>query len=204
MIHPNSLCCLSCLLSPHLQSAVSYIIAFALRPCISTSLPSKSASPSCQPFLKDRMPSHLSHASPGFLLLPQLYHRSYLTLAACSLATVKAAHKFNYILPMSCEVRQQSVITYIPENRDQLHSHACPGVVPLLMKALGLGWEVSDSARQLLVAMISVDLSMSANLARMQGHLHVSKMLDLRPTSDDNDRSGRAAALPQLAQRSTR
>ena len=111
-----------------------------------------------------------------------------------ALLHVNAGPPYDYhcVLKRTNKVLQ---LLFHAESRDQSSCCACPGVVPVLMKALGLGWEVSDSAHQLLVLMLDFDPSMSANLARMQGPLHVSKVLDLRPVSHDIKSSGRAAAL---------
>ncbi len=54
------------------------------------------------------------------------------------------------------------------------------GVVPFLMKALGLQWEVSENACQLLKTMVREDSMMSGILGRMQAPLHVSKVLTLK------------------------
>lgn len=48
------------------------------------------------------------------------------------------------------------------------------------MRALGLGWEVSENTYWLLGRMLHHDPPMRAVLARMQGPLHLSKVLTLR------------------------
>ena len=54
----------------------------------------------------------------------------------------------------------------------------CPGALPVLVKALGLSRSHSYLARTLLVVLVQEDAPRRAVLARMQGPLHLSQVLD--------------------------